>query len=200
MEKEIPRNVADLPSLSAEEIKEITDTVFIKPEIQKTDIMFIFGSSQGDWQKVAQLFLQNLADKILICGLTGNHQEITGEPLSHMIKRELIKRGVPEHFILLQDRSTNTLEDVRYGKELLEKHNIYPASILFVSKSHHSGRAVRTLKKFFPATKIYAFTYDAIYNNTAVSRDNWWNVTEAKSRVYGEHLRIKRYSERGDIV
>ena len=200
MEKEIPRNVADLPSLSAEEIKEITDTVFIKPEIQKTDIMFIFGSSQGDWQKVAQLFLQNLADKILVCGLTGNHQEITGESLAHMIKRELMKRGVPEHFILLQDKSTNTLEDVRYGKEVLEEHNIFPTSILFVSKSHHSGRALRTLKKFFPAAKIYAFTYDAVYNDITVSRDNWWNFTEAKSRVYGEYLRIKKYSERGDIV
>lgn len=198
IEKEIPREV-EAPNLSLKEIRNITDIVFVNQNLNKADIIFVFGSSEGDWQDVAKLFHQKLAPIILVSGLTGKKYYEKGKPLAHFIRDELISFDVPEKAILTQDSSTNTLEDVRFGKTLLERRNIFPKSILFVSKSHHSGRALLTLKKIFPDTHIYSFSYDAIYDGVQVNSNNWWKHPVTKSRVYGEYIRIQTYSERGDI-
>lgn len=196
---EIPREL-DVPDLSATKIRKITPVVFAKNNRERSDVLFVLGSSGGDWNAVAKLFHQKLAPIILVNGLTGKKYDETGQPLAHYIRDELIGFGVPPSAILTQDKSTNTLEDVKFGKELLKRHGINPSTILFVSKSHHSGRVLLTLKRFFPATLLYAVTYDAIYEGAKVSAINWWKNPVAKARVYGEYIRIQTYSARGDIA
>ena len=198
----IPREVV-VEDLSQEEIEGITQTVFVVSEPQPTDLLFIFGTSTIDneiLESVARDCQQGRFPKVLVTGLSGRLYSETGRPVAIIMRDELIARGVPSDLILVQDRSTNTLEDVAFSLEVLEKNDISPESIAFLCKAHHSGRCLRTLRKFFPSQTLLPVTYLAEYEGVKVSKADWYQHEVSRSRVYGEYLRIIEYTRRGDIA
>ena len=200
--RSIPREVA-VEDLSQEEIKHITQTVFVTPDYQPADLLFVFGTSTIDsdtLESVACDCQQGRFPKIIVTGLSGRLYSETGKPVAHIMRDELIARGVPSDLILVQDRSTNTLEDVAFSLDVLEKHSISPESIAFLCKAHHSGRCLRTLRKFFPSQTLLPVTYLAEYEGVKVSKADWYQHEVSRGRVYGEYLRIIEYTRRGDIA
>ena len=198
----IPREVA-VDDLSPEEIEGITQTVFVAPESQPVDLLFIFGTSTIDGEaleSVARACQQGRFPKVLVTGLSGRLYSETGKPVAHIMRDELIARGVPLEVILVQDRSTNTLEDVAFSLDVLEKHSIFLDSIAFLCKAHHSGRCLRTLRKFFPSQILSPVTYLAEYEGVKISKEDWYQHEVSRGRVYGEYLRIIEYTGRGDIA
>ena len=198
----IPREVA-MNDLSPEEIEHITQTVFVTPESQSADLLFIFGTSSiddGVLDSVARDCLRGRFPKILVTGLSGRLYYETGRPLASIMRDELIARGVSSDVILVQDRSTNTLEDVAFSLDILEQYNISPESIAFLCKAHHSGRCLRTLRKSFPFQTLSPITYVAEYGGVKVSKEDWYQHEVSRGRVYGEYMRIIKYTERGDIA
>ncbi len=198
----IPREVA-VNDLSPEEIKHITQTVFAASEPEAVELLFIYGTSSIDSEildAVARDYLQGRFPKILVTGLSGRLYHETGRPLASIMRDELIARGVSSDVILVQARSTNTLEDVAFSLDVLEQHNISPESIAFLCKVHHSGRCLRTLRKFFPFQTLSPITYVAEYDRVKVSKEDWHQHEVSRGRVYGEYLRIIEYAERGDIA
>ena len=198
----IPREVA-VNDLSPEEIKHITQTVFAASESQAVELLFIYGTSSINSEildAVARDYLQGRFPKILVTGLSGRLYHETGRPLASIMREELIARGISSAIILVQARSTNTLEDVAFSLDVLEQHNISPESIAFLCKAHHSGRCLRTLRKFFPFQTLSPITYVAEYDGVIVSKEDWHQHEVSRGRVYGEYLRIIEYAERGDIA
>ena len=198
----IPREVA-VDDLSPEEIERITQTVFVAPESQPVDLLFIFGTSTIDneiLESVARDYQKGRFPKVMVTGLSGRLYSETGKPVAHIMRDELIARGVPSEVILVQDRSTNTLEDVAFSLDVLEKHSISPDSIAFLCKAHHSGRCLRTLRKFFPSQILSPVTYLAEYEGVKISKEDWYQHEVSRGRVYGEYLRIIEYTGRGDIA
>lgn len=198
----IPREVA-VENLSPEEIERITQTVFVAPESQPVDLLFIFGTSTIDneiLESVARDYQKGRFPKVMVTGLSGQLYSETGKPVAHIMRDELIARGVPSDTILVQDKSTNTLEDVTFGLEVLRAHDISPENIAFLCKAHHSGRCLRTLRKFFPSQTLSPIIYLAEYEGVKVSKEDWYQHEVSKGRVYGEYLRIIEYSKRGDIA
>jgi len=197
----IPREVA-VENLAPDEIKHITQTVFVDSDYAPADLLFIFGTSSVHREMLDTLARdcqQRLFPKVLVAGLSGRRYSETGSPVAHLMRDELLTRGVPLDIILIQDRSTNTLEDVAFSLNVLDRHNVSPNSIAFVCKAHHSGRCLRTLRKFFPFQRISPITYPAEYDGVAVSGENWYQHPVSRGRVYGEYLRITEYTARGDI-
>lgn len=190
--------------LTPAEIAQITQAVFAEPQYAPADLLFVFGTSTLDQpllDRLAQACCQGDFPHLLVTGgPVGRAYFETGRPLARLLEEQFLRRGVPPDQILVQDRSTNTLEDVTFGRELLRQHQLEPQQIAFLSKSHHSGRCLRTLRKFYPSAPLYPIMFDAEYEGTRVSRQDWWLKPVAKSRVYGEFLRIKKYGDRGDIA
>ena len=201
--RSIPREVA-VGDLSLEEIEGITQTVFVAPELnQSADLLFIFGTSTIDdeiLESVTRDCQQGRFPKVIVTGLSGRLYSETGKPVAHIMRDELIARGVPSEVILVQDRSTNTLEDVAFSLDVLEKHDIFLDSIAFLCKAHHSGRCLRTLRRFFPALTLSPVVYIAEYEGVKIAEENWYQHEVSRGRVYGEYLRIIEYSKRGDIA
>ena len=198
----IPREVA-VDDLSPADIKRITQTVFVAPESQPVDLLFIFGTSTIDneiLEAVARDYQEGRFPKVMVTGLSGRLHSETGKPVAHIMRDELIARDVPSDIILVQDRSTNTLEDVAFSLDVLREHSISPESIAFLCKAHHSGRCLRTLKRFFPSHTLLPVTYVAAYNGVKISEEDWYQHEVSRGRVYGEYLRIIEYSKRGDIT
>ena len=202
-DRPIPREVA-VESLSPEKIERITQTVFVTSDLHPAaGLLFIFGTSTIDGEvlgSVARDCQQGRFPKVMVTGLSGRLYSETGKPVAHIMRDELIARGVPSEVILVQDRSTNTLEDVAFSLDVLEQHNISPESIAFLCKAHHSGRCLRTLRKFFPSQTLSPVTYVAEYDGVEVSKEDWYQHEVSKGRVYGEYLRIIEYTRRGDIA
>ena len=198
----IPREVA-VEDLQPEEIEHITQIVFIRSASQPTDLLFIFGTSTIDndiLESVARDCRKGCFPKVLVTGLSGRLYSETGKPVARIMRDELIARGVPSEIILIQDKSTNTLEDVAFSLDVLEKHSISPESIAFLCKAHHSGRCLRTLRKFFPSQTLLPITYVAVYDGVKIAEEDWYQHEVSRGRVYGEYLRIIEYSKRGDIA
>lgn len=201
--RSIPREVA-VEDLQPEKIEHITQTVFVTSDLHPaSDLLFIFGTSTIDseiLESVARDCQQERFPKVIVTGLSGRLYSETGKPVAHIMRDELIARGVPSEIILVQDKSTNTLEDVAFSLDVLKRHDISPDSIAFLCKAHHSGRCLRTLRKFFPSQTLSPITYLAEYSGIKVSREDWYQHEVSRGRVYGEYLRIIEYSNRGDIA
>lgn len=199
----IPREVT-VEDLSTVEIEGITQTVFVTSDLHPAaDLLFIFGTSTIDGEvleSVARDCQQKRFPKVIVTGLSGRLYSETGKPVAHIMRDELMARGVPSELIFVQDRSTNTLEDVAFSLDVLEKHDISPESIAFLCKAHHSGRCLRTLRKFFPSQTLSPVTYLAEYEGVKVSKADWYQHEVSRGRVYGEYLRIIEYTRRGDIA
>lgn len=195
---DIPREL-DVPELSAAEISIITKIVFYAPAAEPSDLIFVFSNSRGDWQGVASLYASGYAPLILASGHSGRSTELVTNSEASRIEQDLISYGVPEAAILIEEESTNTLENVVLSKRLLESRAILPVSILYVCLNGHSGRCYLTLKKHFPKTKLTAWTY--YYEGMeGVGANNWMHHSKASRKVYAEYQRIIAYSGKGDIT
>ncbi|GIO36819.1 hypothetical protein J41TS12_16800 [Paenibacillus antibioticophila] len=109
-----------------------------------------------------------------------------------------IMNGVPEEIINIEDRSTNSKENVLYSKQIFDFSNI--SSLLFVSKCHVAGRQYRTLRKYLPNNiGMDPYSYETIINGIYINQFNWMLYPESRSLIFGEYLRILYYSHKGDI-
>mgnify|MGYP005607419647 FL=1 len=196
----IPRLI-ECPELTPEIIERVTKIVFVPSNPQKADILFVFGSSYGDkWAEVVNLWKQELAPLIYIAGGIGTASFATGEILSHLIRKEFVALGVPPEVIIVDEMSTNSLEDAVFGRELFRKNGIVHNRILFACKAPHSGRCLRTLQKIFPESQLFPFIYSFEKDGETIKAEDWWKSEFGRSHVYGEYRRILLYSSRGDIV
>ena len=118
-DRPIPREVA-VGDLSPEEIEGITQTVFVTSDLHPAaDLLFIFGTSTIDGEIFGicgrVIVSRSIFPKVIVTGLSGRLYSETGKPVAHIMRDELIARGVPSDLILVQDKSTNTLEDVAFS-------------------------------------------------------------------------------------
>lgn len=142
-----------LLDLSDDLIREISDIVFeySNQPVEPCDVIFVFGGSHpGLWQTAAKAYHNGLG-KIVIStggvkpGAQPHSSWVYGStPEAQAIKQELLKLSVPENKIICEDRSTNSLENVLFAKEVFDFSGIH--SVLVVCKNYGVGRQCRTLK------------------------------------------------------
>jgi len=182
--------------MNQEEIKKITNYIFLKSLPQKADLALVFGTRHQEViNKVYKLYHKELIPKILI---SGGINRVTGENEALEMSQKLIKLGVNQGDIILEDKSTNSLENVLYSKKAIEQNFGFEKikKIIAVVKHYHSRRALMTLKKHFPKTvELIPVTYE-IYGFTI---DDWFNSELGRNKVLAEWNKIPKYSAKGDI-
>lgn len=188
----LPREIHP-PDLSPVEVTEIGRIVFADPVRRPTEVLFIFGTSFGDWDLLAQTCLADGIRHVLVNGRTGRWQKEAGKPLAHLMRDELVARGVSPDRVLVQDQSTNTLEDAELGLELLADLGLDTAPLTFASKAHHSGRCRLTLLRVSPTRPLGILTFPGVYDGIAIRKENWARHDVARGRVFGEYQRILKY-------
>ena len=177
-------------------IEKITNYIFLESKPQKADLVIVFGTRHKvAVEKVYWLYKNKLVSKILV---SGGMNMITGENEAHKMSNSLIDMGVLKRDIILEDRSTNTLENIIFSKKIIEEkigfNNLN--KIITVTKHYHSRRVLMTIRKHFPRNiTIIPVTYE-IYGFT---KDNWSKSEMGNKKVLGEYERIKEYLKRGDI-
>lgn len=195
----IPRN-PEVPALSHATIRRIARLVFMPEDDSPSDLLFIFGSAQGDWKRYARFITLGKARYAVVTGGVFPEYFAGTVSLAHNISVHLLRYGVRTEQIIRQDRSMNTKEDVEFSLAVLAESGIVPQSLTFASKAHHSGRCFLTLKKYFPTIPLKAITCHATYQGVTIRPHEWWQYPVSTSLVYGEYLRILAYSRKGDIA
>jgi uncharacterized SAM-binding protein YcdF (DUF218 family) len=199
----------DTPDFTDEQIQELTRIVFLEPtEPQKCDIIFVFGGTHPSlWEYAYKAYQEQLGKVVLATGGSARPKYRNSSwvyddvPESHLIVERLTELGVPPGDILFEDRSTNSLENVLYAREILDFNSI--SSILFVCKCYGAGRQYRTLKQNIPAHIMlcpYPFDAKIVDRDILVTRDKWMNNEVSRSFVFSAYLRILYYGNRGDIL
>jgi uncharacterized SAM-binding protein YcdF (DUF218 family) len=147
----------------------------------------------------ARLFLDGWAPLLIFSGGLGAiTRTIWREPEADQFAAIAMAMGVPRECILIENRSTNTGENVHFTRELLHQRGLDPRSFIVVQKPYMERRSFATFKKVWPgkdvivsSPKVSLDEYLARYSNETLTRD------EVVSIMVGDLQRVKIYPEKG---
>jgi uncharacterized SAM-binding protein YcdF (DUF218 family) len=162
----------------------------------KSDCILVLGSHDlRVANRGAELYLQGYAPLLVFSGGLGNLTlDMWTEPEADQLARIAIAMGVPETAILIENKSTNTGENILFTQQLFKKHGIDPQRFIVVQKPYMERRSYATFKKHWPdkdlkVTSIQLSLED--YPNEEIPLEQVINL------MVGDLQRIKIYPEKG---
>jgi uncharacterized SAM-binding protein YcdF (DUF218 family) len=150
-------------------------------------------------ERGAQLFLEGWAPLLVFSGGLGViTRQLWHDPEAERFARIAMQMGVPADRILIENRSTNTGENVQFTRRLLAERGIDPESLILVQKPYMERRTYATFNKVWPGRRIAVtspqFSMDDYlhrYSNDALSPDDVISI------MVGDLQRIREYPARG---
>jgi uncharacterized SAM-binding protein YcdF (DUF218 family) len=147
----------------------------------------------------AQIWLDGWAPHLIFSGgLGGITKRLWREPEADQFARIAIAMGVPADRILIENRSTNTGENVHFTRAILEAKGIDPACVILVQKPYMERRSYATFHKVWPGKQVVVTSpeasldeYLARFSNDALTAD------EVVAIMAGDLRRIRIYPEMG---
>jgi uncharacterized SAM-binding protein YcdF (DUF218 family) len=103
----------------------------------------------------AELYLAGLAPIIIFSGGLGNIT--TGmwkDPEADLFARIAMDMGVPSEAIFIENKSTNTGENILFTQRLLGEKGLHPQQFLLVQKPYMERRSFATFKKHWPDKEL----------------------------------------------
>lgn len=176
--------------------KKIWDYHLMYQKLEKADCIIVLGSRDTRTaERGAQLYLEGWAPIILFSGGLGRlTKDIWKQSEAEKFAGVAKKLGVPEKAILLENKSTNSGENIEFSKKLLIEKDILPKKIIAVQKPYMERRAFATIKKIWPEIEV-------IVTSPQLSFEEY--LTEEYPRDYvinvmaGDLQRIKVYPDKG---
>jgi uncharacterized SAM-binding protein YcdF (DUF218 family) len=147
----------------------------------------------------AELWLQGWAPLLIYSGGLGSiTRRLWSEPEADQFARIAIAMGVPADRILIENQSTNTGENVRLTRALLEARGLDPGRFILVQKPYMERRSYATFRKVWPEKEAVVTSplasfdeYLAKYSNGALSADAVVGI------MAGDLQRIRAYPRLG---
>ena len=87
--------------------------------------------------KAYEYYEKNPDAMIIVSGGQGPQEDIS-EALA--MKRYLVDKGVPEDKIIMEDKSTSTIENFKYSHEIMKERGLSEDSVVFVTNAYHVYR------------------------------------------------------------
>ncbi|MGH9875597.1 MAG: YdcF family protein [Pyrinomonadaceae bacterium] len=169
-------------------------------QLEKADAILVLCShDKRVAERGAELFLEGWAPLLIFSGGLGS---ITGgmwsEPEADQFARVAIDLGVAKEKILIENKSTNTGENVLFTKQLLAEKKLNPEKFILVQKPYMERRAYATFRKSWPEKQVLVTSpqvsfeeYLNEYANRELSTDDVISI------MVGDLQRIKLYAEQG---
>lgn len=169
-------------------------------QLEKADAILVLCSyDTAVAERGAALYLEGWAPLLIFSGGLGAiTRNLWSEPEAELFAEVARRMGVPDERMLVENRSTNTGENVRFTKELLAARGIDPQNFILVQKPYMERRAYATFKRYWPEKRAVVTSpqvsfdeYLASYSNSALSED------DVVSIMVGDLQRIRVYPEKG---
>jgi uncharacterized SAM-binding protein YcdF (DUF218 family) len=169
-------------------------------QLVKADVILVLCSHDiRVAERGAQLFLEGWAPLLMYSGGLGSiTKHLWHEAEADQFARVAVSMGVPRESMLVENRSTNTGENVQLTRRLLAERGIDPRSFIVVQKPYMERRSYATFRKQWPEK-------DLVVTSPRVSLDEYLKqysnqtLTPADviSIMVGDLQRINVYAERG---
>ena len=169
-------------------------------ELSKADAILVLCS----YDKVvagrgAELFLAGWAPVLIFSGGLGSiTSRLWREPEADQFARIAVEMGVPRERILIENRSTNTGENVAFTRSLLAARGLDPQRFIVVQKPYMERRSYATFRKVWPEKELVVTSpratldeYLSRFSNGALSTDDVISI------MVGDLQRIVLYPARG---
>lgn len=150
-------------------------------------------------ERGAELLLQGWAPLLVFSGGFGAiTRSLMSEPEADIFARIAISKGVPAEQILIENRSSNTGENILFTKQLLSERGLFPQRFILVQKPYMERRSYATFKKLWPEKDVIVTSpqvsfadYLSRYANAHLTKQ------EVISIMVGDLQRIKLYPAKG---
>ena len=147
----------------------------------------------------AELFLQQWAPLLIFAGGLGAiTRGLWDEPEADQFARIAVGMGVPQDRILVENRSTNTGENILFTRQLLAARQLDPATFIVVQKPYMERRSYATFRQVWPEKEARVTSPQASmdeylnrYSHAALSAD------DVVSIMVGDLQRIREYPAKG---
>lgn len=176
--------------------KKLWDYHHMNHTLVKSDCILVLGSHDTRVaERGAELYLQGWARLLIFSGGLGNFtKDLWVEKEADLFAKIALQMGVPQDAILVENRSTNTGENILFTQQLLKEKNLDLQSFIVVQKPYMERRSYATFKKHWP-DKLLSVT------SPQISFENYPNEDIPMQRVInimaGDLQRIKFYPEKG---
>jgi uncharacterized SAM-binding protein YcdF (DUF218 family) len=149
-------------------------------------------------ERGAQLWLEGWAPLLIYSGGLGAiTRQLWSEPEADRFAAIAAKMGVPRERLLIENRSTNTGENVVFTKQMLADRGLDPGTFILVQKPYMERRAYATFKRRWPGKEVVVTSpqvsfdeYLERYSHASLSGDDVIGI------MVGDLQRIRVYPER----
>jgi uncharacterized SAM-binding protein YcdF (DUF218 family) len=168
--------------------------------LKKSDALLVLCSHDvAVAERGAELWLEGWAPLLIFSGGLGViTSRMWSEPEADQFAEVAKRMGVPAESIVVENRSTNTGENVIFTRRLLAERGLDPQTFILVQKPYMERRAYATFRQFWPEKEAVVTSpratfdeYLAKYTNPGLTKD------DVVSIMVGDLQRIKLYPARG---
>jgi uncharacterized SAM-binding protein YcdF (DUF218 family) len=184
--------VPDIDNLA----KIIWDYHHMNHTLERADCILVLGSMDtrvAEW--AARLFLGGWAPLMIFSGYLGNFtKSLWTQSEAEKFADIAMKMGVPKDKILIENRSTNTGENILFTRQLVENKGLKLQKFIVVQKPYMERRAYATFKKIWSEK-------DVIVSSPPISYEDYPTEEMPKDYVInimtGDFQRIMEYPSKG---
>lgn len=149
-------------------------------------------------ERGAQLFHEGWSPLLIFSGGLGAiTRGMWSEPEADQFAAIAIGMGVPEEKILIENRSSNTGENILFTRQLLAEKELDPQTFILVQKPYMERRSFATFRKLWPEKEVIVTSPQVPfgeYLETYASRE--LSSDDVISIMVGDLQRIKVYAQR----
>lgn len=178
----------------------IWDYLCLNEPLEQADCIVGFGNFNTDIaRRAAELYHAGWAPKVLFTGGLGRNTEgLLPEPEAVRFAKVAMECGVPEEDIILEDRSTNTKENILFTREKLETLDIPHDRILGVHQPFMERRINAAMGVYWPELD-FRVTSPQVTIPEYLEAAKRQGVTEnaSVSVIVGDFQRIDLYAKLG---
>ena len=129
----------------------------LNQSLQKCDLIIGCGCSDMEVPvKCATLKKEGYAPKILFCGGLGKRtKHYLNQTEAEVFKEIAMKEGVSEEDILIETKSTNTQDNFKFARKIIEEQNIPFNRILIVHGPFSERRTLAAAETIFPDKELF---------------------------------------------
>ncbi len=180
----------------------IWEYMLLHHDLEKADAIFVLGSHDvrvGEY--AAQLWLDGWAPYLICAGSGTVHKDnpawgdFLGSTEADIFADIARRKGVPDEFILIENKSQNTGQNYEFTTNLLKEKGVVLQKVIAVQKPYMERRTYATGKIWWPNVTIIVTSPKislANYPNEAVTRGEHWIHA-----MVGDLQRIKEYPSKG---
>lgn len=161
-------------------VKTLWDYMGLGQTPNKADCIIGFGCYNEDVaRRAAQLYRQGLAPLVLFTGGLGrNTSSMWTESEASRFARIAMEEGVPEKAIFIEDKSTNSGENLIFSRKLLMELGLTNPRIIGVHKPYMERRLYAAFPVYWPEAEVTVTSWQQSYEQYVSGLSRWGRTEE----------------------